>query len=180
MQLVNGRFQQKLDKWNIHHGVNQISISQNVIFSSLKICSLSSIHSCGQSTLHMLVALYVTTSSFPSFLLLPPPSFPSFFPFSFASFLSSLLKMKMLVAQLCPTLCHPMDCSPPGPSVHGIHQARILERVAMPFSRGSSQSRDQTQVSFIAGRFSTIWAAREATSFLPSLLLIYFYDFLLF
>ena len=92
----------------------------------------------------------------PSFLLLPPPSFPSFLPFSFASFLSSLLKMKVLVAQLCPTLCHPMDCSPPGSSVHGIHQARILERVAMPFSRGSSQSRDQTQVSFIAGRFSTI------------------------
>ena len=114
------------------------------------------LHSCGQSTLHMLVALYVTTSSFPSFLLLPPPSFPSFFPFSFASFLFSLLKRKMLVAQLCPTLCHPMDCSPPGPSVHGIHQARVLERVAMPFSRGSSQSRDQTQVSFIAGRFSTI------------------------
>ena len=46
----------------------------------------------------------------------------------------------VLVAQLCPILCDPMDCSPPGSSVHGIHQARILEWVAMPFSRGSSQS----------------------------------------
>ena len=44
----------------------------------------------------------------------------------------------MLVAQLCPTLCDPMDCSPPGSSVHGIVQARTLEWVATPFSRGSS------------------------------------------
>ena len=53
----------------------------------------------------------------------------------------------VLHAQLCPTLCDPMDCSPPGSSVHGILQARILEWVAIPFSRGSSQPRDQTQVS---------------------------------
>ena len=53
--------------------------------------------------------------------------------------------------QLCPTLCNPMDCSLPGSSVHGILQARILEWVAMPSSRGSSQSRDQTCVSCIAG-----------------------------
>ena len=44
--------------------------------------------------------------------------------------------------QLCPTLCDPMDCSPPGSSVHGILQARILEWVTMPFSKGSSQPRD--------------------------------------
>jgi len=56
------------------------------------------------------------------------------------------------VAQSCPTLFNPMDCSPPGSSVHGILQARILEWVAIPFSRGSSQPRDQTQVSLIAGR----------------------------
>ena len=49
--------------------------------------------------------------------------------------------------QLCLTLCDPMDCSPPGSSVHGILQARILEWVAMPSSRGSSQPRDQTCVS---------------------------------
>ena len=47
--------------------------------------------------------------------------------------------------------CDPMDCSPPGSSVHGIFQAGILEWVAMPFSRGSSQPRDQTQVSRVAG-----------------------------
>ena len=58
-----------------------------------------------------------------------------------------------LVTQLCPSLCDPMDCSPPGSSVHGILQARILEWVAMPSSRGSSQHRDRTQISCIAGRF---------------------------
>ena len=52
-----------------------------------------------------------------------------------------------LVAQSCPTLCDPMDCSPPGPSVHGILQARILEWVAVPSSRGSSRPKDQTLVS---------------------------------
>ena len=62
----------------------------------------------------------------------------------------------VLVAQSCPTLCDPLDCSPPGPSVHGILQARILEWVAIPFSRRSSQPRDQTLVSGIVGRFFTI------------------------
>ena len=56
------------------------------------------------------------------------------------------------VAQSCPTLCDPMDHSLPGSSVHGIFQARILEWVAISFSRGSSQSRDRTQVSRIVGR----------------------------
>ena len=49
---------------------------------------------------------------------------------------------KVLVLQTCPTLWDPMDCSPPGSSVHGILQARILEWVAIPFSSGSSQPRD--------------------------------------
>ena len=65
------------------------------------------------------------------------------------------------VAQSCPTFCDPMDCSLPGSSVHGIFQARVLEWVAIFFSRGSSQSRDQTQVSRIAGRSFTLWATRE-------------------
>ena len=55
----------------------------------------------------------------------------------------------------------PMDCSPLGSSVHGILQARILESVAILFSRGSSWPRDQTQVSYIAGGFFT---TREAQS----------------
>ena len=58
-----------------------------------------------------------------------------------------------------------MDCSLPGSSVHGILQARILEWVAMPFSRGSSQPRDWTQVYCIAGEFLTIWATSEAVTF---------------
>ena len=66
------------------------------------------------------------------------------------------------VAQSCPTLCNPMDCSPPGSSVHGILQARVLEWVAISFSRGSSRPRDRTQVSHIAGRCFNLWATREA------------------
>ena len=54
--------------------------------------------------------------------------------------------------QSCPTLCDPMDCSPPGSTVHGIFQARVLESVAVSFSRGSSRPRAQTQVLCIAGR----------------------------
>ena len=58
-----------------------------------------------------------------------------------SKFITSYVRV-CLVAHLCPTLCDPMHCSPPGSSVHGILQARILEQVAMPFSRGSSQPRD--------------------------------------
>ena len=54
-----------------------------------------------------------------------------------------------LVTQLCPTVCNPMDCSPPGSSVHGILQARILVWDAMPSSRESSRIRDQTHISCI-------------------------------
>ena len=61
------------------------------------------------------------------------------------------------VIQLCPTLCHPMDYT-----VHGILQARILEWVTFPFSRGCSQPRDRTQVSCTAGRVFTSWATKEA------------------
>ena len=64
-------------------------------------------------------------------------------------------------AQLCLTLCDPMDCSSPGSSVHGIFPARILEWVIISFSRASSWPRDQTRVSRTAGRLFTIWATRE-------------------
>ena len=73
--------------------------------------------------------------------------------------LHHLLEVKWSeVAQLCPTLCDPMDCNLPGSSVHGIFQARILEWVAISFSRGSSRPRDRTQVSCLVGRRFTIWA----------------------
>ena len=61
--------------------------------------------------------------------------------------------MKVKAAQSCLTLCDPMDCSLPGSSVRGILQVKILEWVAIPFSKGSSQPRDQTQLSHIAGGF---------------------------
>ena len=73
----------------------------------------------------------------------------------------------MLVTQSCLPLYNPMDCSSPGSSVHGILQARILEWVVVPFSRGSSSPRNRTQVFRIAGRFFTIWAIREALLLKP-------------
>ena len=69
-----------------------------------------------------------------------------------------------LVAQSCPILWDSMDCSPPGFSVHRILQARILEGVAMPSSRRSSQTRDRTQVSHIAGGFFIVWARLSPVS----------------
>ena len=66
-------------------------------------------------------------------------------PFKYAVVLclkNTKVKVKVLVAQSCPTLCDLMDCSLPGSSVYGILQARIPQWVAMPFSRGSSQPRD--------------------------------------
>ena len=67
-----------------------------------------------------------------------------------AVLLKELVKVKAKVIQLCPALCNPMDYA-----AHGILQARILEWVAFPFSKGSSQPRDLTQVSRIAGGFFT-------------------------
>ena len=75
---------------------------------------------------------------------------------------SQWLRDPVKVPQLYLTLCKPMDFNLPGSSVHGILQARILEWRAIPFSRGSSQPRDQTQVSCVGGGFFTIWATREA------------------
>ena len=71
-------------------------------------------------------------------------------------------KKKVWVTQSCPTLYISMDYSQLVSSVHGILQARILECVAIPFSRGSSQPRDWTCVSSTASRFFTVWATREA------------------
>ena len=82
---------------------------------------------------------------------------------SVSTWMSVKWKVKVLVTQSCLIFCDPTNCSPPGSSVHGILQARILEWVAICFSRGSSQSRDQTQVSCIAGRLFTIWATMEPT-----------------
>ena len=69
------------------------------------------------------------------------------------------------VAQSCPTLFDPMDSSQPGSSIHGIFQAKILECVAISFSRGSSWPRDRIWVSCIGGRHFNLWATREAPVF---------------
>ena len=69
------------------------------------------------------------------------------------------------VTQLCQTLCDSMDCSLPGYSIYGIFQARVLEWVAISFPRGSYQPRDWTWVSWIAGRFFTDWATKEAPAY---------------
>ena len=95
----------------------------------------------------------------------------------------SLLESESEVIQLCPTLCDPMDCRLPGSSVHGIFQARVLEWVAISFSRGSSQPRDRTQVC-TAGRHFTVWATsalgisnllEEISSLAHSVAFLYFF-----
>ena len=102
------------------------------------------------------ILLHFSSNPIPSYSFLPNPGYNPL------NLVWVLVSMIVLVAQLCPTLCNPMDCSLPGNSVHGILQARILEWVAIPFSKGSSQFRDWTWVSCIAGRFFTVWATREA------------------
>ena len=67
------------------------------------------------------------------------------------------------VTQSCLTLCNPMDCSPPGSSVHEILQGRILEGIAMPSSRGSSQPRDQIHISYISCICRRIFFTTSAT-----------------
>ena len=74
--------------------------------------------------------------------------------------------MKVLITQLCPTLCNPTDYSPPGSSVHSILQAKILEWIAIPFSRGSSEPRDQT---YRKTTFSPFYESNTYWEFLGSL-----------
>ena len=77
-------------------------------------------------------------------------------------------------AQLCPTLCDTMDCSPPGPSVHGISQARILEGVTISFSTGSSWPRDWTWISCVSYITDTIFLTE--CNFQLQIYSIYKYD----
>ena len=71
-------------------------------------------------------------------------------------------KSESEVTQLCLTVWDPMDCSPPGSSIYGIFQARILEWVVIFFSRESSWPRDRTHISHIAGRLFTLWVTKES------------------
>ena len=100
----------------------------------------------------------------------PPCALPSFcwkhwglLQLKLRLYLEHLLHCCCLVAKLCPTPCDPMDCSPPGSSVNGIPQVRILEGVAICFSKGYSQPRDRTHVSCIGRQVLYHWANREAS-----------------
>ena len=73
-----------------------------------------------------------------------------------------LTPVPVKLLQSCPALSDPMDHSAPGSSLHGIHQARVLEWIAISFSRGSPRPRDRTWISRIPGRHSNLWATREA------------------
>ena len=121
-----------------------------IIGELIKLSNLSHI-------LTTMFCLYVSNKT------LPQPVSPSHFPIS----PTWTAKVKRVVTQLCPALYNPMDCRLPGSSVHGILQTRILEWLAIAFSRGSSGPRDWTWVSCIAGRFFTIWT-RTANPFKKS------------
>ena len=100
----------------------------------------------------------------PEYTCVGRPCYPWMFQFAlhilswFPGFTTEVI---VLVAQSCPTVWDSMDCGLPGSSVHRIHQARILEWVASPFSRGSSRPRDWSLVSCSVDGFFTIWATRE-------------------
>ena len=92
--------------------------------------------------------------------------FPAWYFFLNVAYDFLICRVKVKVKSLSRVqLYDPMDCSPPSSSVHGILQARILERVAISFSRGSSQPRDRTQASCIAGRRFILWATRDLSSY---------------
>ena len=76
------------------------------------------------------------------------------------------VKSEKEVTQSCLTLSDPMDCSLPGSSVRGIFQARVLEWIAISFSRGLSRPRNRTRVSHIVGRRFTVGAIREAQGYM--------------
>ena len=104
------------------------------------------------------------------FLLIPSTSFPSIW---------LLLKVKVLVTQLCPTLYDPIDCSPPGSTVHGNLQARILEWFAISFFKESSPPRDRTQVSCISRQILYCLSHQGSLSgFYTPLLYIYNYIYI--
>ena len=97
--------------------------------------------------------------------------FEALFIFTTLIFSQDILSVVVLVAQSSRTLWYPVDCSPPGSSVNGIVQARILKWIAIPFSRWSSRSKDQTRGSSIAGRFFTVWATGKILRFSPKIYL---------
>ena len=111
---------------------------------------------CGNRIFFLLKSIYILETTAFYFASLQGHTFPQLIYARNWLYLLSM-KVKVKVSQSYLTLCNPMNYT-----VHGILQARILEWVAFPFSRGSSQPRDRTQVSHIAGGFFTSWVTREA------------------
>ena len=136
----------------------------HITFSKLKVCSLL----IGSFTyFKIIISTAVTNTSFSSLnyhFFFVVKIFTIYFlsevQVCHAMLLTIITIVKVKVTQSCLRLCNPIDYT-----VHGILQARVLEWVAFPFSIGSSQPRDQTQVSHIAGRFLTSWAIREAQEY---------------
>ena len=105
---------------------------------------------------HELLVSYLTSNSAPSCYVFLQGTHSHLSQHVRILSLPSFLLHCVLVAQSCPTLCDLTNCSLSGSSIHGILQARILEWIVVPFSRGCSRPGDPTQVSCIAGRFFTI------------------------
>ena len=138
----------------------QASLSFTISWSLLKLMSIESVmpsnHLILCHSLLLLPSIFPSIESFPMSWLFAS-SGQSIRALDSAS--ASVLPMNQSIssgAQSCLTLCDPIDCSPPGSSIHGIFQARVLEWVAISFSRGSSKPRDRTRVSHIVGRRFTI------------------------
>ena len=139
-----------LEEWPLHHIMQSIELwlffPQYCCISLKLVCLFLQILAIGYLSCKITMKMKV-----------------SIFCSSFTSILKYLCRIKssfVKVAQSCQTLCNPMDCT-----LHGVLQAIILEWVAFSFFRGSSQPRDWTQVSCIAGRFFTSWATREAQEY---------------
>ena len=128
-------------------------------------CSLqgSSVHGISQATNTGVGYHFLLQGVFPTQELNPCLLLGRWIPYHWATWEALHYNVCAKSLQSYPTLCHPMDCNLPGSSVHGILQARIPEWIAMPFSRGSSWSRDRTWVSRIASRVFTIWATKECS-----------------
>ena len=115
--------------------------------------SISRMGNLASKRLYNVAGTYFPTFPPSTLILIPQPLHLVFF---CQTNYSTKSESESEVAQSCPTLCDPMDCTLPGSSIHGIFQARILEWVAISFSRGCSRPRDQTQVSCIVGRHFTV------------------------
>jgi len=137
----------------LYHILFHYGLSQDIEYSFW----CKTVGPCCLSILYMGVCVYHSQTS----------SLSHPYPLSLLLIMGLFSKVKVLVTQLCPTLCesdYNMDCGLPGLSVHGILWARVLGWVAIPFSRGSSRSRDHTWIFCIAGVFFAIWVTGETLS----------------